>query len=688
MGEGNASWTGTNASGDDPWVVSRIRRTVVPFGLFGLAAVCAAAAVTGAIVAGYDLDEAIQGFLLPQAVIGASFAVSGVLIAWQRPGNPVGWLVLSAGCVQTATAAAVPWLDFGAREGWPEVVLRSIATVYAYAWPWGISLFVPLALLLFPNGTLPGRRWRPVVWLVAAGSLLFVAALGGEGARLKTSLAQAWIEVPGYDHLDTLWLVAKIVNVAINAVVLASLVVRYRGGDRVLRQQVRWLLLAALLSAVALVPQPLFGVGSVLLFLALAFIPVAIMFAVLRYRLFDIDLVVRRSLVYGVLSLGITAVYAALAAAPGLTLGNRIPVELAVTLTIVAAVAFAPMRRRLDALADRWVFGPRVNRYQLLTAFGAGLEQTLDLRDLLPQLAATVRRGLAASWVRVSLPGTAAVAGKPDGRAALDVPLKRNGETVGHIECGAKDGGYDPDDVQLLATLAGQAATAIANVQLTAELAQRLDELSRSRARIVAAQDSERRRIERDLHDGAQQHVVALLTKLRLVRNQLARGEGSAAEALDELQADARDLLGDLRDLAHGIHPPVLSDRGLVAAVEARADRLPLDILVEAEPALRERRFGAATEAAAYFVVCEALTNVVKHAGTEAVRIALAVADGHLEIVVHDDGIGFPSTATAGHGLTNLRDRIETLDGTMHIEGRAGAGTRLRAQIPIGGTAT
>src|SRR5262249_3443510 len=154
-----------------------------------------------------------------------------------------------------------------------------------------------------------------------------------------------------------------------------------RGGDQVQRRQIRWLLLAALLSAAALVPQPLFGVGPVLLFVALAFIPVAIMLAVLRYRLFDIDLVVRRSLVYAVLSLGITAVYAALAAAPGLALGSRIPVEVAVVLTIVAAVVFQPVRRRLDALADRWVFGPRVNRYELLTTFGAGLEQTLDLRE-------------------------------------------------------------------------------------------------------------------------------------------------------------------------------------------------------------------------------------------------------------------------------------------------------------------
>jgi signal transduction histidine kinase len=276
--------------------------------------------------------------------------------------------------------------------------------------------------------------------------------------------------------------------------------------------------------------------------------------------------------VYGVLSLGIAVIYTGLAAAPGLALGNQIPVQLAVVLTILAAMVFQPLRRRLDALADRWVFGTRVNRYQLLTTFGASLEQTVDQRELLPKLAQTVQLGLTASWVRVLVPDKSATAGEPSGAPELVVPLGRRGDAVGRIECGAKDGGYEPADVELLTTLAAQAATAIANLRLAAVLAERIEELARSRARIVTAQDIERRRIERNIHDGAQQHVVALITKLRLARNQLGRGERSSDEVFGELQADARELLADLRELAHGIHPPVLSDRGLVAAVEARSE--------------------------------------------------------------------------------------------------------------------
>jgi signal transduction histidine kinase len=411
------------------------------------------------------------------------------------------------------------------------------------------------------------------------------------------------------------------------------------------------------------------------------------MVAILRHDVLDIDLVVRRSIIYGALSLIIAGVYVAVAAAPGLALGSRIPVQVAVVVTILAAVVFQPLRRRLESLADRWVFGERVNRYELLTAFGASLEQTLDLGEMVPRLADTVRRGLGAGWVRVSLSGTSTAAGEPTGDVGLTVPLECRGRTIGRIECGVKSAGYEPGDAELLATLAGQAATTIANVQLTAELAERLEELARSRARIVAAQDLERQRIERDIHDGVQQHVVVLIARLRLARNQLGRGERSLDEVLSDVQADARELLTDLRELAHGIHPAVLSDRGLVAAVEARADRLPLAIDVRVDPALRLRRFGADVEATAYFVVCEALTNVVKHACTHAARIALSTMDGRLEIVISDDGSGYSATPHGGRGLTNLRDRVDALGGLLHVEGSPGAGTRIRAELPLAGSA-
>ena len=443
-----------------------------------------------------------------------------------------------------------------------------------------------------------------------------------------------------------------------------------------------YLLLGAMANGVAPdIPlwYRLLVVVAVVMFLGLL---VIIVVGIMRHRLFDIDVVVRRSVVFGVLSVVIAVVYFGLAAAPGLALGNRIPVEYAVVMTILAAAVFQPVRRRLDALVDRLVFGERVNRYQLLTAFGARLEQTVELNELLPRLADAVHRGLATDWVCVTLPGANASAGQPAGDAAMSVPLQRSGEVVGHIECGPKNGGFHAGDQELLTTLAGQAATAITNVQLTARLAEQVAELGRSRARIVAAQDAERRRIERDIHDGAQQHVVALIMKTRLARNQLARGERSAEDVLGELQRDTQELLTDLRELAHGIHPPVLSDQGLVPAVQARADRLPLRVRVHADAAVRGTRFDTKIEGAAYFVVCEALTNIVKHSGARLVTITLSTGNGQLVVRIHDDGRGMASTDKNGHGLTNLRDRVETLSGRLRIDSEPDKGTTVHAELP------
>ncbi|HEY7594437.1 MAG TPA: sensor histidine kinase, partial [Actinophytocola sp.] len=414
-------------------------------------------------------------------------------------------------------------------------------------------------------------------------------------------------------------------------------------------------------------------------------VQVTIVIGIVRHRVFDINPVARRSTIFTVLSLVIAGAYLVVAAAPGFTLRNEIPVQVAVVLTIVAAVAFQPLRARLERLADRFAFGERVNRYELLTTFGARLEQTVDLADLLPRLADTVQKGLAARWVRVTLPEANAAVGEPAGEPALRVALERGGEVAGHIECGPKDGGYEPGDRELLDTLARQAATAIANVRLTARLAEQVDELARSRARIVAAQDIERRRIERNIHDGAQQHVVALIMKLRLARNQVGRGDRAADEVLDELQGDARDLLADLRELARGIHPPVLSDQGLVVAVQARADRLPLDVRVHADAALRDGRLDADVEGAAYFVICEALTNVVKHAAANTAGVDLSTRDGQLSVLVRDDGVGLgTANGDGGHGLTNLRDRVEALGGRLTVHSEPGGGTSVRAELPAG----
>jgi signal transduction histidine kinase len=666
------------------------------------------------VAVGYGLYAQIPslwGHLFWTGVVVLPAYVVAVWLVRLRPDHPQARRLL---LIAASSAVGV---------GLESVVNGAYPQSWHSGWLWAVNLAHQYTYLLaavasgallasYPDGVLDRRwqRWvvRSMWWMLALPTLLLVTRPNlvispylfdsPPQSPVASPFAVAWLAPIGWP-LQLLF-----VSYAVPLLGMLVLLIRYGQAGRQQRRQMRLLvysMAAAIPGVLAGVAMTVLGVPDDsywfqllgLLFLPTALmIPISIVVGVLRYQLFDIDLVVRRSVVYGVLTTGIVTVYIGLAAAPGLALGDQIPVQLAVILTVLAAVAFQPLRRRLEALADRLVFGERINRYQLLTSFGATLEQTADLADLLPRLARTVQRGLGATWVRVSLRGEQAdswlaepqgVAGAPVGTVEITEELRHADEVVGRIECGPSDGGYDQADRELLATLSGQAATAIANVRLAAHLSEQVAELARSRARIVAAQETERRRIERDIHDGVQQEIVALIAKLRLARNRLGRGE-TPDMLLAELQADAGELLADLRELAHGIHPPVLSDGGLVAAVEARAGRLPLDVTVRADEALRSRRLDADVEAAAYFVICEALTNVIKHASAERALVQMSALNGELSLLVHDDGTGLSTSNGNGQGLTNLRDRVEAVGGHLRVDGRPGEGTSVSAELPVG----
>jgi len=655
-------------------------------------------------VGGLDRSSHDYGWTWLAFAVTPLYALALFLVI-RRPDHPEAhWLTLVASSLTVGSAVeSVTWTALPAYGAGTWLVASYMAWSFAT-----LVTTVAIAGLIgfYPDGV-PERRWQGVLvralWALLAFPLLLLltdpelpvdptgvtpgpsfanpfAVPGLEPFHQPLEVAYSWLGSFGYGFAGPL-----------------LLVLRHRRATAEQRRPMRLMLLTVVSGAILLVLDetsqalglPGRQVFLVLYLPVLGMMAVSIAVGVLRHGLFDIELVVRRSVVYAVLSAGIIGLYAALAALPGLAFGRQIPVEVAVILTIAAALAFQPLRRRLDGLASRWVFGRRTDRYQVLTAFGATLERTVALERLLPRLATVVHDGLGAAWVRVSLRGEAAwlddpvgIAGSPSGDVRLTQLLEHHGETVGRIECGPSDRSYTDPDRELLATLAGQAATAIANVRLTARLADQLTELRRSRARIVAAQDDERRRIERDIHDGVQQTVVALITKLALVRSRLGRGAVSAESVLGELQVDARELLTDLRELAHGIHPPVLSDRGLVAAVEARAGRLAVPVAVHADPSLRGRRLGTDAEGAAYYLICEALTNVMKHAGATETTVGLAAADGHLQILVSDNGTGF-GDAGSGAGLTNLRDRVEALGGRLDVDTAPGHGTRVRAELPI-----
>lgn len=671
-----------------------------------------------ALVAGIGLAVAgdIVVKAMPWLVANAVFLAAATFVWRQRP-TAVGALWFAA----VGAAFAVTQVLDGAVRLVPtsgsDAVLALVALGHQVTVA-AASVVTAQFLGQFPHGersTDAGRRTlRALWWLVTLPLVALVAT--------PTVVLPSYMEMgvlPNPFHLPALAALGGATTVAIQlsqgafAVGVVVLVRRYRRETEEARQRIRWLLLPALVAVFALVVDVgmqvlvpgLAGtrvatvVGGAAWIIALVALPAAVTIALTRPRLLDVDVLLRRSLVYGVLWLLIAAIYVGAATALGVAAGQRLPVELAIGLTVVATIAFQPARHRLEQAADRWVFGERLGRYEALRRLGQALEDSIDHHDVLRRLADTVQRGLRLSWVRVTTegvdaPGQEAVAGsRPEADAAqvTVVPIVDAGEVVGRIECAATAGRpLADDDRELVDALARRAGLAVRTLRLSRELGesvavlqQRTAELEESRTRLVRVQEEERRRLERDLHDGVQQDIVALMGQVGLARRQVARGDADPVVAMEEVQSELGRILAVLRELARGIHPTVLTDRGLVEAIEAQAVRSPVPVRVVADDAVRTQRFGTDVEGAAFFTVCEALANVLKHARSASAEVRLARRNGTLEVQVHDSGRGFDQQQVTVGGLRNLAERVEALGGHLSVTSRPGRGTTVTAEIAI-----
>jgi signal transduction histidine kinase len=589
------------------------------------------------------------------------------------------------------------------------------------AWVGTVAVVIGVALIgLFPSGVTERRGERWTLWaglVVAILVPLFVLISTPEVPRgLYPNEAEPRLVSPWYQPaLAGAGPAVSRVYQLFSAVVVVGIVMlylRYRRATPDDRRRIRWLLFGmgsavvvqVLLTAVTWVATPAWSHAAAnLLWPLFSLVAVGSLILALVYQGgFGIDRPARRAMVYRTLWLLIGAGCLAAVAVFGMLVATRLPIGPTVLLTAVGAVLVQPVRRWLERLADRWVFGDRLDGYSVLTRFGAAMSASYAPAELLPRLAAAVRHGLGLRWARVALDVTPAPGRTPlmasDGLAPDDseeptftVALIHAGTTFGRIECGPRrDGLLLDEDRRLLEQFAATAATAVHNLHLTAELSARIDvirrqaaELTASRARVVQAQDAERQRIQRDLHDGVQQDLVAVSAKLALVRERLRRGDRRADESLAELQHDLSRLLVAMREFAHAIHPPVLVDQGLLEAIEAQASRLPLEVIIEADPALRGIRYPSHIEATTWYVVAEALTNAVKHASANRVTVALSQPNGRLAVEIRDDGCGFDSMSARGLGLGGLADRMSIVDGTLHVESQPGHGTTLRADIPL-----
>jgi signal transduction histidine kinase len=632
-------------------------------------------------------------------LLGIEFTVVGGFILRRQPRHLVGWLAVIGGFSTSLASFGGGYAAYSLTHD--HFLAATDFAVWLRGWVWypGFSFLVILVPALFPDGRLPSHRWRPLVWAVAAGIVIDLLWVSLSELMFGFPLSDGPYPKAGW-LFDGLTALSGILQLGPVFGALAAVAVRFRKSTGVARQQLKWFLAAvgvqAVLWAGALVATlvthqspyqtPYF---EVLLPLALLAIPPAIGVAILRYRLYDVDLVISSGLVYFGLAAFITVAYLLVVIGIGLAIGTggRPNLPLSVVAMALVVVLIQPVRARLQKLANRVVYGVPADPYSVL----ADLSKTPasgDVDQALAQIAEAVARGMGGrrARVRLMLPGGGTrTATWPPGATGLfgqRFAVSNAGATVGEIEVEGSG------DQRLTEALTGQAGHAFHTLRLSAELDARLaqleaqtDELSASRTRLVQAQETERRRLERDLHDGIQQELVVLIAKARLARNQLGRDPALAAETLAELQGSAQHALTDLRSLARGIHPAVLSSRGLVEAIDAMAARMPVGVQVDATPAVREIRYSPEIEGAAYFVVAEGLANVLKHSGATAATVTITAGDSWLHIAIADDGHGFDHQSVHESGLRGLRDRVEALGGHVEIDSQE-SGTRLDASLP------
>lgn len=652
------------------------RSTALAFAVFGIVLAEVATAVGASALAGFGAADVVEAFVLTNLAIGLSCGVAGVLIGWQRPRNPVGWLLLAAAVCQTGTAAFAPLVVLGRQRGWSEGVLRTLMTGFGYAWPWSIALFLPLALLAFPDGLLPGRFWRATAWFTVLTSPVFALAAGAgpAGMPTETGALRPWLVLGNFQQLAPLWTAKEIANLAVLLVAVAGLVIRYRRGNDQRRRQLLWLVLALVAMTVIVVPWGLFGAGPILQLLAIALVPTAMTIAVLRHQLLDIRLVLSRTVLYALLTAGVVGAYLGLVAVADSVLRREVGLGSSVLATLIIALGFNPVRVRLQRTVDRALYGDRADPVRALSRMGKRLAEGTgaDSGDVL----AAVRDALRLPYAALRSGGDErAVHGTPP-ELLETVPLSYRGDRVGELVVGVRPGQrrLDGADRAALELLAVPLAVAVHATGLS-------EAVQRSREQLVAAREEERRRLRRDLHDGLGPALTGIAFQADAAGNLLPTDPDRAAELIGSLRGAATEAIADVRRLVYALRPPALEELGLVGALRRHAEKLdggPPTVTVHAPQELPP--LPAAVEAAAYRIGVEALTNAVRHA--QATRIDLRVeVDGALELAVDDDGAA-AATWHPGVGLTSMHERAAELGGSV-TAGPLAAGGRVTARLPL-----
>jgi len=651
-----------------------------------------AAAVT-TILAIFTATLALMGrdvsvLLVPGPI---TYAWVGCVLLARRPGHPMGPLLCLIGLADIFALVPYTYVRYALVHS-PGSLPFSTAMLWVNTWAYApaTSLGGMVLLLAYPEGRLLSRRFRPALWAALAFIPLSVAGYAFVPQNLGP-LFRHQSNPYAIANLDALFEACQGLSIACGLLAGAAGVIsvwlRWRRADRVGRQQIKWFL-AVLPATVASLIVTLVYPGTLSLVVALPagiLMPIAIGIAVTRHRLYEIDILLNRAALYGLLTAGVAGVYLAVVVVAHSLFGVQgkgLPVQ--IIATVLAAAALWPLHDRVQRRVDRLFYGDRGVPYEALARLGRRVEEAADPETALNSVVKTIADSLRLPYAALELRlgdgwSPAATYGEAPSQVVA-FPLTFQRETVGRLLVGMRSRGEQlgPDDVRLLADLARQAGPAAHVVALRRAL-------DASRAGLVTAREEERRRLRRDLHDGIGPTLAGLTLGLDTARARAA-DQPALTELLGKLKAETQRAVTDVRRIVYGLRPPALDDFGLIGSLREEVGRLQyeapaLTVTLDA-PDSEAPDLPAATEVACYRIVTEALTNITRHALATKCTVRIRLDDQDLDVEVRDDGVGLPEGWRAGVGITSMRERVTELGGELVIEPALPHGTRINARLP------
>jgi two-component system NarL family sensor kinase len=616
----------------------------------------------------------------------------GALMLTRLPRNVTGWILCSTAL---GTALVVAAEEYATYSHFVRRLPAERWVGWLGEWAGGPSLaLLTVALLLFPTGRLPSRRWRPVLWLGIAGpGLVLLSAFLGRGEDL------AFLDNPiSTNHVlrvasDAAGGVGWFLSLPAAGGGIAALVVRRRGATGETAEQLRLLLRAAVVVIVAFVacligsfaaPEGL-DLGANAWWLSLGFLAGTMAVAVLRHRLYGLDVYVNRTLVYAGLTAVLGGLYVAAVLGLGHLLGQNASLGVALPATALVAVAFQPIRDRLQRSVNRLLYGQRDEPYAAVSSLGRRLGAAISQTEVLSAMVDTIADALRLPYVAVELAepvaGLGAFHGSPAAGVALRLPLVHGGEQVGTLVLGARAHGEALGDAdrRLLEDFARHAAAAVSGGAISSEV-------HRTRERLVSAREEERRRLSGDLHDGLGPTLAGAILMIEAARGLATRDPGAVDDLLDRAAASIECTVADVRRLVYGLRPPALDQLGLIGALRQQAATLSTggDRQVSCDVSAPEPMppLPAAVEVAVFRIAQEALTNVARHAEARTASVLITI-DEALHLEIRDDGAGLPADRRAGVGLTSMRQRAAELGGSFELDRAPKSGTIVRVRLPL-----